>query len=358
MLGMLSPLWHTVDALVCAAANCCRDAWSNTAVVRCWHLSCCASALDFADMLQICSRPVPPTAAPPSRLAALGTSLQLKAQFGVGYTLTLSRQPVGSSRDSSGENSSGDNSNGSSEGSPAGAGGQPDGAGGAAHVAAAGDSDTDAGVAALTAAVEQYVPGAQLLSVTGVCKGVQKPCCWACTMAVRGQVSEPVYSSTALPSCTQQSPTARAAGEAAYRLSKEAAPAFPPLLRQLEQDGARLGVGAYGLSETTLEEVFLRVSESAATPQGLTALAAAQRPSGSKQHTAMAGAGSAAGAAPAAGEGAGGDRSEFVVVSLPRSSYLKASWGHPWWEALAEWMQLCAGVLLAVIATQTSFAAS
>ena len=44
------------------------------------------------------------------------------------------------------------------------AGGQPDGAGGAAHVAAAGDSDTDAGVAALTAAVEQYVPGAQLLS--------------------------------------------------------------------------------------------------------------------------------------------------------------------------------------------------
>lgn len=286
-----------------------------------------------------------PAAALLCRLAALGTSLQLKAQFGVGYTLTLSRQPVGSSGDSSGENSSGNGSIGPTEASLAGADGQT---GGAVHVAAAGDSNTDAGAAALTAAVEQFVPGAQLLSVTGVHVGVQECRSLAAGHAPWLFVARLASPYTTRPSCTQ-SPAACAAGEAAYRLPKEVASAFPPLLRQLEQDGAQLGVGAYGLSETTLEEVFLRVSESAATPQDVTEPAAARRPSGSKQQSAVAEAGSTAGAAPAVGEGVGGDRSEFVVVSLPRSSYLKASSGRGWWEALAEWMQLGAGVLLAVI---------
>ncbi len=106
----------------------------------------------------------------------------------------------------------------------------------------------------------------------------------------------------------------------AFRLPKEAAPAFPPLLRQLERDGPQLGVGAYGLSETTLEEVFLRVSESAAA-EGAAA-------SGSKQHAAGAAAGGAgaADAAPAVAAAAGGARSEFVVVNLPRSAYLKVSY--------------------------------
>lgn len=109
-----------------------------------------------------------------------------------------------------------------------------------------------------------------------------------------------------------------AAGEATYRLPKEAAPTFPALLRQLQQDGSQLGVAAYGLSETTLEEVFLRVSESAAAPGGTPNGAAAGTSSGEKQRSAGAWGGAAA-------DGAGGSRSEFVVVNLPRSAYVKVS---------------------------------
>lgn len=48
--------------------------------------------------------------------------------------------------------------------------------------------------------------------------------------------------------------------EAVFRLPREAAPAFAPLLRALEADSHRLGCSSYGLSVTTLEEVFLNVT--------------------------------------------------------------------------------------------------
>lgn len=103
------------------------------------------------------------------RLAALGTSLQLKAQFGVGYTLTLSRQPDGNGGPSDGaDNGSGSGSHAGAsvadESRPGGARGQDDAADGPT---AGVNSATIADVAALTAAVRQHVSAAQLLSATG-----------------------------------------------------------------------------------------------------------------------------------------------------------------------------------------------
>ena len=64
-------------------------------------------------------------------------------------------------------------------------------------------------------------------------------------------------------------PTARLASastaEVAICLPREAAPAFPALLRQLEAEGQQLGVASYGVSMTTLEQAFLRVARGAAS---------------------------------------------------------------------------------------------
>lgn len=44
---MLSPSWHMVDARVCAAAKCCRGAWSNTAAVCCYAFGMLCFRVDF-----------------------------------------------------------------------------------------------------------------------------------------------------------------------------------------------------------------------------------------------------------------------------------------------------------------------
>ena len=43
---------------------------------------------------------------------------------------------------------------------------------------------------------------------------------------------------------------------------------FPALLRELEENKAALGLSGFGLSVTTLEEVFLAVSAAAAAENG------------------------------------------------------------------------------------------
>ncbi|CAM9145594.1 unnamed protein product [Choristocarpus tenellus] len=48
-----------------------------------------------------------------------------------------------------------------------------------------------------------------------------------------------------------------AGGEVTYRLAREFSPRFPALFRELEARRESLGVGGYGVSVTTLEEVFL-----------------------------------------------------------------------------------------------------
>ncbi|KAL4853959.1 ATP-binding cassette sub-family A member 3 [Chlorella vulgaris] len=190
------------------------------------------------------------------RLAALGTSLELKAQFGVGYTLTVSLTTPGA----------GDGGSEAAASAVVGAGG---------------------GLEALTALVRQYVGDAQLLAASG--------------------------------------------SEAVYRLPKESAATFPPLLRALEQErggggggGHGLGLAGYGLSETTLEEVFLRVSESAAAD---VAAAAARAAAAAAALAAAAdgggGGGAKEGGLEAGGEGQEREQDESEVTSLPRQYYLK-----------------------------------
>lgn len=100
----------------------------------------------------------------PRSLAALGTSLELKSEFGEGYTLTLSRcQPLAASGASGGGNSAGDAPNSSG---PAEAAGEEEGP----ELGGGGTPEPEAAPAALldlTALVRQHVPKAQLLSATG-----------------------------------------------------------------------------------------------------------------------------------------------------------------------------------------------
>ncbi|GET89743.1 ATP-binding cassette protein subfamily A, member 8, putative [Leishmania tarentolae] len=53
------------------------------------------------------------------------------------------------------------------------------------------------------------------------------------------------------------------AGEVAYRLPMASKPAFPDLLGAVEQGIPGLGINAYSLSATTLEEVFIKIAEGA-----------------------------------------------------------------------------------------------
>lgn len=107
------------------------------------------------------------------------------------------------------------------------------------------------------------------------------------------------------------------AGEVCYRLPRSAAGAMPTLLRALEPaaepgsepaaEPAVPGVRGYGLSVTTLEEVFLRVTAGAAAEDG----ADGEAPAGGKPDNYI-----------GADEGQQDevesmDRSEFVVVNIP-----------------------------------------
>lgn len=130
-----------------------------------------------------------------------------------------------------------------------------------------------------------------------------------------------------------------AGSEVALQLPKEAASAFPSLLRALEAAPARaLGVGSYGLSVTTLEEVFLRVSESAGVEAGDAGAAEGGTEGGSSAGNGRVGQQRSGKPAPgghlpvsadaAAAELADAepddDRSEFLVVNLPHRCYHKA----------------------------------
>ena len=277
----------------------------------------------------------PPACLPACLSAALGTSLELKSQFGVGYTLTLSRSAAGG---------------GEAGGAEAGVGAAADSGGDSAPETAA---EAAAAAEQLTALVRQHVPEAQLLSAPGEFlkgfKGGGFP-----PLLLRGSLGMPpaarqiLHSGAKEPSC----PDCAGGGggsEAAFGLPKECAAAFPPLLRALQQRGGELGVDSYGLSVTTLEEVFLRVSESAAAASAASA-AAAVAAAAAAAAAAVAAPGPVGPATATLGEQRGQhkeaevangsadgtadgtaaaevDRSEFVLVNLPRRCYLKVTPG-------------------------------
>jgi ATP-binding cassette subfamily A (ABC1) protein 3 len=61
-----------------------------------------------------------------------------------------------------------------------------------------------------------------------------------------------------IPEAKQQ---ATGGEEMAFRVPMASAPKFPRLLAQLEDDGPQLGIRSYGITVTTLEDVFLRIVE-------------------------------------------------------------------------------------------------
>ncbi|KAG5475332.1 hypothetical protein LSCM1_03445 [Leishmania martiniquensis] len=67
------------------------------------------------------------------------------------------------------------------------------------------------------------------------------------------------------------------AGEIAYRLPMASKPAFPDLLAAVEECIPGLGINAYSLSATTLEEVFIKIAEDAEKECDVEALAAEEK---------------------------------------------------------------------------------
>ncbi|KAK9828547.1 hypothetical protein WJX72_000707 [[Myrmecia] bisecta] len=135
------------------------------------------------------------------RLATVGTALDLKSRFGVGYTLTIAKtraagqhSAANSVRSAFSDDAASVKRNSSVQ-------------------SVASQSGEDASIASL---VESHVPSSTLVS--------------------------------------------RAGAELAFRLPKEDASSFAELLRELDERKAELGIQGYGLAVTTLEEVFLRVS--------------------------------------------------------------------------------------------------
>lgn len=252
------------------------------------------------------------------RLAAAGTSLELKSRFGVGYTLTIARSSSASQGGRGPATAAASRAASSASLLPTaaaggdGEGGRPDGprtpvnspAVSTAALARAvqpqgSEAAADANIALLLGVVREHVPLAQLVSAS--------------------------------------------AGEVAIRLPKEAAAAFPALLRQLESHQQELGAGSYGMSVTTLEEVFLRVSGGALTAEQLEggSRATSGREPGPAHPT-----GGAESQQPQ-GQASGAARREeddcVVVVSIPSSCYLRGA--ALWWQqfrALFAKRALCA----------------
>ncbi|KAG5500980.1 hypothetical protein GH5_04569 [Leishmania sp. Ghana 2012 LV757] len=67
------------------------------------------------------------------------------------------------------------------------------------------------------------------------------------------------------------------AGEVAYRLPMASKPAFPDLLAAVEECIPSLGINAYSLSATTLEEVFIKIAEGPEKEDDADELAAAEK---------------------------------------------------------------------------------
>jgi len=73
-----------------------------------------------------------------------------------------------------------------------------------------------------------------------------------------------------------------AGGEISYRLPWTSVAAFPGLFQQLEERRQHMGIGGYGISSTTMEEVFLRSAHLATLPEKQqAAIVAAAQQSGS-----------------------------------------------------------------------------
>ncbi|KAF5833388.1 hypothetical protein DUNSADRAFT_10320 [Dunaliella salina] len=184
------------------------------------------------------------------RVAAHGTPMELKAAHGEGYTLTLSLcSPPPPPTPSNSYNQL----------PAAAATSTPQAQSQQLQAALGGAASGGAGrMEALEALVQRHVPGAQLIRCTGGGR--------------TGNDSSAVAA------------TSRGSGEMVFQLPRFDAPLFPPLLRVLDASVAAtnraagagslatsaglragelagLGVSSYGLSVTTLEEVFLKVTE-------------------------------------------------------------------------------------------------
>ena len=158
-------------------------------------------------------------------IAAMGTPMQLKQKYGVGYTLTLDVETSPSPDIGQGASLHPASDDPAEE-----------------NVTTLGDSSTT--VIALSSLVKRHVPSAVLLKATGVtAKGPPHP---SPSSQFRQQGGDSPGSS----------PPSASAGDISFRLPKECTSSFPPLLRELQSRGKELGILSYGLSETTLEEVF------------------------------------------------------------------------------------------------------
>jgi len=149
------------------------------------------------------------------RLAASGSPLSLKARYGVGYTLTVVLQHHQQPKQQPGAAAAG-LQHGTAHGSSS----------SLCSSSSAGSFSQQQGrvtpgqaAQAVVQLVQQHIPSAQLLSAAGC--------------------------------------------EVSIRLPKEQAADFPTALRALDAAAYQLGVSSYGLSVTTLEEVFLAIADQA-----------------------------------------------------------------------------------------------
>ncbi|KAJ1623329.1 hypothetical protein T492DRAFT_912663, partial [Pavlovales sp. CCMP2436] len=225
------------------------------------------------------------------RLQADGSSLFLKAKFGLGYTLTV-QLALGES----------DAAAAGGGGGVVGGGGGVTG-GGAVVVAVSGGARAGArgGGAAERESVlrllRAHVPGVLPLSFAG--------------------------------------------NEAAYRLPLGASGAFAALLRELDVQAAALGVGSYGMSMTSMDEVFLALARrdpnQLRTADGKHALSRAVAHSGVGERRATAPGSGVAEGAPAAAVGAGRGRlTGWLGGARARSTFKRYGIVRPREEMLPE----------------------
>jgi ATP-binding cassette subfamily A (ABC1) protein 1/ATP-binding cassette subfamily A (ABC1) protein 3 len=158
------------------------------------------------------------------RLVASGSSLSLKANYGVGYTLTavLQKQQQGQPSQQHQQQ------------------GLKHGAGSSASIASASSTGATSGGASLK---HQRGHSYSSSSLTGLQHQQQ-------LSAAADGLMQLVVSH--VPSAVLLS---AAGAEVSIRLPKDAAGAFPAVLRALDAAADELGVASYGLSVTTLEEV-------------------------------------------------------------------------------------------------------
>lgn len=148
-------------------------------------------------------------------LQAFGSSLFLKTQFGLGYTLTVQLElPRNAHAGAAGADAD------DASAAPSAPGVACTGGGAGAHAGSAAELGASTAVLAL---LRTHVPSTQPLSVAG--------------------------------------------NEASYRLPLDESERFPRMLRELDARAAALRVGGYGMSMTSMEEVFLALAKRAEAAQ-------------------------------------------------------------------------------------------